>query len=227
MSTLQTLDRGLRALELIAMSADGMSVADLARELDVHRAICYRIVTTLEERSFVARLQDGRIRLGAATAVLAAHFAPQLYGGAAPILQTLAETTGSSAFLSTAQGSECVVMAVADPPTSIIRVGYRVGNRHPLTQGATGIAILALRPPQPDEPDSVRQARIDGYVITRGQIERGTVGVAAGVQLAAGPHVASSVQFSVGVVAIDGLDTGTAAIAVVSAARKMGDLLSA
>ncbi len=61
MSTLQTLDRGLRALDVVAQSAAGISVADLARELDVHRAICYRIVATLEAHGLVARTADGRI----------------------------------------------------------------------------------------------------------------------------------------------------------------------
>src|SRR5574340_148671 len=77
MSTLQTLDRGLRALDVISRHPGGISVADLAKELDVARAICYRIVATLEVHSLVARFDDGRIRLGAGTAVLASRFAPR------------------------------------------------------------------------------------------------------------------------------------------------------
>ncbi|HEV7787535.1 MAG TPA: helix-turn-helix domain-containing protein, partial [Pseudonocardia sp.] len=48
MSTLQTLDRGLSVLELVSQRPAGVSVAELAAALDVHRAICYRIVATLE-----------------------------------------------------------------------------------------------------------------------------------------------------------------------------------
>ena len=38
-NTLQTLDRGLQVLALIATRAGGWSIAELAAELDVHRAI--------------------------------------------------------------------------------------------------------------------------------------------------------------------------------------------
>ncbi|WP_305093022.1 IclR family transcriptional regulator [Prescottella sp. R16] len=226
MSTLQTLDRGLRALDLVAQSPSGISVADLSRELDVHRAICYRIVATLEAHALVARTADGRIRLGVAAAVLSSRFEPQFAGDVQPLLHALADETRATAFVSAAQGPNCVVIMVAEPEDTLLRVGYRVGSSHPLDRGAAGIAILALRPETSRDPEEVRRARAEGYSLTRGQLEHGAVGIASGIALPEGTGSSAGLERSVGVVAIDGLDTDRAAAAVMRTAREIEHLIS-
>ncbi|WP_072815024.1 IclR family transcriptional regulator [Rhodococcus zopfii] len=226
MSTLQTLDRGLRALDIVSQSPSGISVADLSRELDVHRAICYRIVATLEEHSLVTRTADGRVRLGVAAAVLASRFEPQFAADVRPVLHALADKTRATAFVSVAQGQHCVVIMVAEPEGTLLRVGYRVGSSHPIERGAAGIAILALRPESPGDSDAVRRARADGYSLTRGQIEHGAVGIASGIALPQGVGPSTGLERSVGVVALDGLDTDRAADAVMSTAREIERLIS-
>lgn len=226
MSTLQTLDRGLRALDIVAQSPAGISVADLAKELDAHRAICYRIVATLEAHALVTRTGDGRIRLGVGTAVLASRFEPQFARDVQPLLRELANETRATAFVSVAQADECVVVMVAEPEGTLLQVGYRVGSRHPLDQGAAGLAILAMRPEQPRDSDAVRLARAEGYSLTRGQIEHGAVGIAAGIALPAELAATAGLERSVGVVAIDGLDTDRAAAAVKRTARRLEELVT-
>lgn len=227
MSTLQTLDRGLRALELISHSPGGVSIAELSRRLDVHRAICYRIVATLEQHLLVARTDDGRVRLAVGVAVLASRFEPQFTVDAKPLLHALANETHATAFISAAEGQDCVAVLVAEPDDTVLTVGYRVGSRHPLTKGAAGIAILATRPERPDDPEAVRQARRDGYSLTKGELERGAVGVAAGIRVPTAVGASMPVERCVGVVAIEGLDTELAARAVCRTARRLEDLLSA
>jgi DNA-binding IclR family transcriptional regulator len=227
MSTLQTLDRGLRALELISQAPDGISVADLAKELDAHRAICYRIVATLESHSLVTRMEDGRIRLGVGAAILGSRFDPQFAREARPLLHALANQTRATAFISAAEAQSCVVIMVAEPDNALLQVGYRVGSRHPLDKGAAGIAILALRPEQAADTEAVRQARRDGYGLTRGQLENGAVGVATGIRMPTALARAGGLERSVGVVAIDGLDTDLAAVAVTQTARRLERLITA
>ncbi|CAM3603626.1 IclR family transcriptional regulator [Stackebrandtia soli] len=206
MSALQTLDRGLRALEIVSLAPAGISVADLARELDVHRAICYRIVSTLESRGMVSRTEDGRIRLAVGVAVLASRFEPQLRDELRALLRRLAEGARATAFLSAADGPDCVVLMVTEPTGELLTVGYRVGSRHPLTRGAAGIAILAARPERPEDTDEVRAARRDGYSVTRAQLEQGATGVATGIRVRSGVDGGALIERSIGVVAIDGLD---------------------
>ncbi|MCC5884562.1 MAG: helix-turn-helix domain-containing protein [Halomonas sp.] len=221
-TTLQTLDRGLRALEIIAEHAKGVSVAELAEQLDVHRAIAYRIVTTLEQHGLVVRSAEGPLRLGAGISLLASHFEPQLSAVAQPLLQALAKATRATAFISVAQGEECVVIRVAEPDEGLLRVGYRVGSRHPLTQGAAGIAILAGRAPSEADNEAVRQARSDGYSLTRGQLQRGAVGVASP---AATSHFRTGIEACVGVVAMDDLDTERAIREVKAHALQLAELV--
>ncbi|GAA1226936.1 helix-turn-helix domain-containing protein [Prauserella halophila] len=227
MSTLQTLDRGLRALDVISQEPSGLSVAELARRLEVHRAICYRIVSTLEEHQLIAKTDDGKLRLAVGVSVLAARFEPQLHHDIRPLLRELANETQATAFLSAAEGADCVALQVAEPDAQLLTVGYRVGSRHPLSKGAAGIAILAARPEQPGDDAAVVRARHDGYSLTRGELERGAVGVAAGVRVPEGRQALGHAERSVGVVAIEGLDTDRAAQATLRAARRLEDLLTA
>ena len=64
--TSQTLDRGLRVLEVVSESADGLTVTEIAQALGIGRTVVYRLVVTLEQHAFLRRSADGRCRLGLA-----------------------------------------------------------------------------------------------------------------------------------------------------------------
>lgn len=223
MNTLQTLDRGLSALEIIARRRDGISIADLSEELGIHRAVTYRVVATLEAHGLATRGGTGAIRLGAGVMALAGRFRPQLRAIARPFLAKLAARTGATAFLSVAEGEDCVVILVEEPEAGVLRVGYRTGSRHPLSRGAAGIAILSGRPPRQDDPPAILQARADGYSVTRGQIQRGAMGVASPLRDMTG--TAPRLEAAIGVVTIGDLDVAPAAEAVKAGATELSDLL--
>ena len=223
-NTLQTLDRGLHALAIISQQEDGISIADLAVRLGVHRAIGYRLITTLEAHGLIARNAAGQVYLGVGLLTLASRFEPQLRSLARPLLHRLAEGTRAAAFVSMPQGEDCVAIMVAEPEGGVLRVAYRVGSRHPLTLGAAGIAILAGRPERPGEPDAVREARSNGFSVTRSELQRGAVGVASPVH---GVTQASlGFEASLGVVALDGLDIAHATASVVACARELAASIS-
>ena len=224
-NTLQTLDRGLHALAIISQQEDGISIADLAIRLGVHRAIGYRLITTLETHGLIARNTDGQVYLGVGLLTLASRFEPQLRSLARPLLHRLAEDTRAAAFVSVPQGEECVAIMVAEPEGGVLRIAYRVGSRHLLTLGAAGIAILAGRPERPREPDAVREARRNGFSVTCSHLQRGAIGVASPVQ---GVNQASlGFEASLGVVALEGLDVAHATAAVVACARELAASISA
>ncbi|MBZ9566624.1 IclR family transcriptional regulator [Modicisalibacter tunisiensis] len=223
MSQLQTLDRGLHALRIIARHPGGLSIAELAEALGINRAIVYRIVATLEANALAYRREDGAICLGGGILGLAAQFEPQLRSVAEPLLRRLARETNATAYLSAAQGDECVALMVAEPEEALLRVGYRVGSRHPLTIGAAGIAILSARPESESDSDAVRDARRQGYSITRGQLQRGAVGVACPL---CDPASRPGFEGSVGVVALDDLNADAAASAVQACVKRLNGLLA-
>lgn len=220
--TLQTLDRGLKALAFISQHPKGVSIAELSAHLGVHRAIGYRLATTLELNGYVLRHPDGQVFLGAAILALAADYEPQLRSIAAPLLQNLADDTKAAAFISVPEGGTCVAIMVAEPDGLPLRLSYRVGSRHPLTLGAAGVAILSGRPESSDDPDTIREARRLGYSITRDQLQPGAVGVATPIPLRiSGP----TFEASVGVVALRGLDIERAAGLVRRCARQIVDAI--
>lgn len=219
----QTLDRGLQALQIISMAPEGLTVQELATHMGLHRAITYRLVKTLELHRLVMKGPGGKAILGPGLLPLSSRFAPQLRSISRPLLQTLSHQTGASAFISIAEGNDCVPIDVVDADNSILHVTYRIGSRHPLNVGAAGIAILAGRPPAANDPDEVKQARAEGVSVSRGQIQSGAVGVASPVILPGGSF--SGIEASIGVVALNNLDIDISREAVMSCARELSELL--
>ncbi len=222
-STLQTLDRGLQALDVIGGRGGGIAIAELAGALDVHRTIAYRIVATLEAHGLVARKEDGQIYLGVGLLRLASGFQPHLRARAQPLLDDLANATAATAFISLAEGDDCAALMEAEPDSGVLRVGYRVGSRHPLTIGAAGIAILAGRPARADDSDAVIEARAAGYSVSRGELQAGAVGVAS--PIFSGARHRPDFEASVGVVALADLDIERSRRAVTSCAAELARLL--
>lgn len=203
MSTLQTLDRGLEAIDIVSRRAGGVSPAALADALGVHRAGAYRILATLEQRHLVTKGEDGLYRLGSGALVVAGRFMSQYRSAAQPVVQDLADRTGHTAFVAIADREESVAIAVAEPAArGSIGISYQVGGRHPLTQGADGVAILAQRPACPSDGDAVRTARERGYAISRGEVQPGTAGVAVGT----GGSSVTEVESSIGVITLGSPD---------------------
>lgn len=143
----QTLSRGIRILEVLADAREPLSIDDIARRLDVHRSVAYRLLRTLEDHGLVARDSSGRVALGARMAALAAGVAHDLQAEALPELTDIANELGMTCFLSVLDHDECVTLASVEPRHAAASVAQRPGTRHPVTRGAPGKAILSLVPP--------------------------------------------------------------------------------
>lgn len=178
----QTLARGLNALQLVASSPTGMTVAQVADHIGVHRTIAYRLLSTLAQFRFVAKGEDGRYRPAAALAVLGASFDNNVRQLCVPTLRALADELGSTVSLLVAEGDQQVAVAVIAPTNVYYQMSFHEGSRYPLDRGAAGIALLASMPSRPGERDLVPQTRMRGWVITHGEIEPNTYGLAVPVR---------------------------------------------
>lgn len=177
----QTLARGLSALQLVASSPTGLTVAQVAGQIGVHRTIAYRLLSTLAQFRFIAKGEDGRYRSAAALAVLGASFDNNVRQLCVPTLRGLADELGTTVSLLVADGDQQVAIAVLVPTNVFYQLSFHEGSRYPLDRGAAGIALLASMPPRPEERDLVPQARRQGWVITHGEIEPNTYGLAVPV----------------------------------------------
>jgi DNA-binding IclR family transcriptional regulator len=203
--TSQTLDRGLRVLEVLAQTPDGLTVTELAVRLEVNRTVAHRLVATLEQHALVRHDARGRLHVGLGVLPLAAAVQPVLRDLALPVLSRLAEHVGCTAHLTVADGEEALALAVVEPSWTDVHVAYRVGARHPLTQGAAGKAILLAR-----------GGEAAAYVLTRGELQTGALGLAAPVRGVTG------LEASVGIVTLGAdVDESVVAPEVVAAADEV------
>jgi DNA-binding IclR family transcriptional regulator len=217
-TTLQTLDRGIEVLLLLAGKPNGMQSIEVAEALGLKRAVAYRILGTLARHGLVRRLEDGRMMLGGTALQLGARVTDIVRGAALPVLENLADVTSATSYLTTAEAGQCVVFLAVGPREPVVSIHYRVGIRHPLERGAAGIAILANRAPLADDGPDILLARRQGYIVTRGQLHRGAVGVASPVIL---PEGFEGLEYSIGVVALEALDISIACEAVPAAASEL------
>ncbi len=208
--TSQTLDRGLRALEVLAGAHGGLTVTELAERLSVNRTVVYRLVTTLEQHSLIRKDSRGRLHVGLGVLPLAAAVQPVLRDVAAPVLRELAEELGCTAHLTVADGGEALALAVVEPSWTDFHVSYRIGARHALEQGAAGKAILLGRSSRADSA---------AYVMTAGELQPGARGLAAPILGLGG------LEASVGIVTLGDLDADQVGAKVVAAASRLGGQL--
>ena len=208
--TSQTLDRGLRVLELLAESPEGLTVTDIAGRLGVSRTVVYRLVVTLEQHGLLRRGSDGRARTGLAVLTLARHVQPLLRESAGPILRRLADSAGATAQLVVAEGDDGLTMAVVEPTRADVHVSMRVGQRTALDRTAAGRAILAVRLHRPLD---------HGWSFASGEPEAGASSLAAPVVGVPG------VEAAVTLVTVGDIDPAVAGPGVVSAATELARAL--
>jgi DNA-binding IclR family transcriptional regulator len=123
--------------------------------------------------------------------------------------------------LTVADGEEVVVVATVEPAHTHVHIAYRVGYRHPLTKGASGLAILAGRPAERGDRGEVAQARRRGFASTFGELTPGTHGIATPIIIDSQPADAS-----IGVVGIGRLNVDVAAPRLLEAAKAISTSLS-
>jgi DNA-binding IclR family transcriptional regulator len=213
--TSQTLDRGLRVLDVLAKSPGGLSITELATVVGVNRTVVYRLVATLEQHGLARRDSAGRLHVGLGVLALARGLQPVLRELANPVLRGLAEELGSTAHLTVADGGEALAIAVVEPSWTDFHVAYRVGARHPLEQGAAGKAILLGRQIAFGENNQDER-----YVQTVGELQAGARGLASPVLGVEG------LEASVGIVTLGDLDAAVVGPKVTSAACEVARRLS-
>jgi DNA-binding IclR family transcriptional regulator len=206
------LGKGLRVLEALARADGPTRISHLATELGMQKSSLHRILQTLVELGFVT--QDDGTSLYAATLKVwelgsAVVSALPIKLAASTILPELHQSTGETVSLSVRDGDDVLYL---DKITSPRPIGFttRVGSRVPAPMTAAGRVMLAFAPE--DEAAAVlarvgkrlgpkvldvdraradlRKARRDGYLVGRGRIDRGIVGVATAVRRAGGDAVA-------------------------------------
>ena len=139
---IESLDRGLRVLEVFGGSRQPMTLSDLAKAADLPRATARRILFTLERAGFVAT--DGKLfRLMPRVLVLASSYlaSSHVVSVLQPALDRLSGEAQEISSMAILDGNDVVFIARASP-TRIFSAGIDIGYRLPAFCTSVGRAML-------------------------------------------------------------------------------------
>jgi len=199
MGEIQSLARGLKILDLLGRSREGVSNTELAAALGVDKGSASRLASTLARYGYAEKdTATRRYRLGPQVVSLGRSLllGMPLREAARPFLRQLTERTGECSHLAVLmQGKALYIDQVESPAT--LRVNVQVGQTAPLHCTALGKILLAysdLEPPAPLEaftprtltdPDRLAkhlaQVRQQGYAVDDEEYDPGVRCVAVPV----------------------------------------------
>jgi DNA-binding IclR family transcriptional regulator len=145
--SIQSVERALAILELLADHADGMPFTELSAALEMPAASTHRLLRTLSDAGYVREQSDtGRYLLGTQLLRLAGrilHRRTQLRALARGYLQELVDRTGETANLATIDGGSASFLDQVQSDR-LVRGGTFL--RAPLHCSAAGKSLLAFQP---------------------------------------------------------------------------------
>ena len=144
-TAVQSLDRALTLLELIAAEPEGHRLSDLARAAALAVSTTHRLLTTLEQRGFVQTdVATGRWHIGSRAHSVGAAWgtARNLLAPAMPYLRRLRDATRETANLGVIEDGHVITVAQAES-REIMRAISPPGGHAPIFCSGMGKAIVA------------------------------------------------------------------------------------
>ncbi len=147
-STVQSVDRALTVLEILARSGEN-GVTDIAAELGVHKSTAFRLVSALESRGMVEQVADrGKYRLGYGVLRLAGVASARLdvIRLSRPFAERLAGEFGETVNLTVLWHREALYVDQVASTNSALQSHSWVGQHIPVHSTANGKALIAWLP---------------------------------------------------------------------------------
>ena len=214
-----TADRALDVLAMFDEHRREVSAHTVGQVLGVGRSTAYRYLASLSRSGLLAEGRRGQYLLGPRILDLARLARPDsdLSQRALPVMRELV-ATGEETVILTRLIAERVVCVERVEVDRVVRISYERGAVFPLNAGAASPVLLSgldddgvrrllgsaelprFTPRTVTDPaqmlEKVRQARLDGYAISAGELDNDVVGVAVPI------HRDGAVVAAVGMVAL-------------------------
>jgi IclR family transcriptional regulator, acetate operon repressor len=146
--SVQSVDRALTLLEMLAQSTGGTALTDLAGRAGLNISTCHHLLATLVKWGYVAKVPGRRYALGARGLHLGQAFLKQvdLPRRAQPFIERISEDTGETVHLAVLQG-EAIITLLRREGRHAVRVDTgALGASDAVHATATGKAMLAWLP---------------------------------------------------------------------------------
>ncbi|MCX7795331.1 MAG: IclR family transcriptional regulator [bacterium] len=148
LDNVQSLERALRIIDLLAHSGKPMGVTEIGKLIGVHKSTAYRLVNTLRQFGYVDQDKETeKYFLGLKPLELSSIINERLdiKDIIHPYLEELADKTNETVHLAVREGDEIVYIDKVESKHTI-RMYSRVGARAPLYCTALGKCLLAFGP---------------------------------------------------------------------------------
>lgn len=153
--------QGLHVLEALAGMRQPASLRAVADRVGLSESYTYRLLRALEDEGYLHHLGRAGYRLASRSVALAAVIGPRpamrrvMY----PVAARLVATTGQAVVVHLRAGdARVLVLGVPSPAGPVVDPADVLGERSPLTSGASGRVILAHLP-----NDELKGLALDGF----------------------------------------------------------------
>ncbi len=142
-SPIQVISRAADILRLLGRDTHGLSLGQIAQEVDLPRSTVQRIVSALTLEGFISHQnRDGSIRLGPQIQQLARASGFDMKERMQPVMKSLSEATGETVDLAILENGKMLFIAQVEG-SQRLRTVSKINDRFPLTNTANGKAALA------------------------------------------------------------------------------------
>lgn len=150
MILLQTVERALDVLEIVAEAQVPPTVKEVATRLDLNLSSSYHVVNTLLARRYLIRNKRGELIIGEQIGVLnSSLIQPSGLGSEVmELVRNLATDSGETVYLTRFQNGAVVIQFVAESRHSLRVTGLNIGYSGAEDRRASGKAVLAYLNPQ-------------------------------------------------------------------------------
>jgi DNA-binding IclR family transcriptional regulator len=153
----QVIARAAEVLRRLVAEPHGLTLIELAAQVNLPRSTTHRIVGALTQEGFVRAAPSGKLRIGPALIGLAVSSRRDVRHEAGPYLERLSHDLAETVDLAVLDGGEVLFI---DQYTSrrTLRIVAEIGARFPLHSTANGKALLAALPA--DELEAILPKRL-------------------------------------------------------------------
>ncbi|MFD1363317.1 IclR family transcriptional regulator [Lentibacillus salinarum] len=210
----QTGDRLLSLLECFTEEKPAWGVTELSRELGLYKSIVHRMIKTLERRGYLKQnvyTKNYSLDLKVFELGMIVSRRMDLRNVAVPVIEELWNKTNETIILEIANENEGLCIDIKES-TQGIKCTSQLGKRVPLYSGAPTKVLMAYLPPEDiedvidkglkrftpntvTEPEKLKSQlktiRDQGYSITNGELDEGSLSIAFPIKRYSGEVVAS------------------------------------
>jgi len=152
LSTINSLVKAIRIMELFSPDEPRLTLAEISARLAMPKSTAHHLLATLLGEGYVEKVDGDSYALGTAIIALTQNVRVnvELRNRASPVLRQLADQTRESVYLTVPDGDKVLyVYAVESPQRLLARTA--IGDRVSMHCTSVGKAVLAYYPPEEQE----------------------------------------------------------------------------